>query len=157
MFYFSFLLQSEFADTNDEGIQKATNIQEAVSDEIKNSPLIELCTTENIMDLCSIDENVTIDTVTHAYNENSSCEQGNLLSKVLGNNSISSKISMAITTLKKPTDSITAANPHNGSAIPAKATKPNSWMELFSELDPLANLEAFDLKLSGGSKSSQQT
>ncbi|XP_075160304.1 islet cell autoantigen 1-like protein [Haematobia irritans] len=33
----------------------------------------------------------------------------------------------------------------------------NPWIELFSELDPLANLEAFDLKLNGNGTSSEQT
>ncbi|CAD7006086.1 islet cell autoantigen 1 [Ceratitis capitata] len=38
-----------------------------------------------------------------------------------------------------------------------KTTKSTNWMDLFAELDPLANPEAFDLKLSGGRLNAQQT
>ncbi|XP_053953987.1 islet cell autoantigen 1 [Anastrepha ludens] len=38
----------------------------------------------------------------------------------------------------------------------AKTTKSTNWMDLFAELDPLANPEAFDLKLSGGRVNAQQ-
>ncbi|KAM7358287.1 islet cell autoantigen 1-like protein [Cochliomyia hominivorax] len=38
-----------------------------------------------------------------------------------------------------------------------KNIKTCPWIELFAELDPLANLEIFDLKLNGNSKSFQQT
>ncbi|XP_039966289.1 islet cell autoantigen 1 [Bactrocera tryoni] len=38
----------------------------------------------------------------------------------------------------------------------SKTAKSSNWMDLFAELDPLANPEAFDLKLSGGRLNSQQ-
>ncbi|XP_014090965.1 islet cell autoantigen 1 [Bactrocera oleae] len=38
----------------------------------------------------------------------------------------------------------------------SKTTKSTNWMDLFAELDPLANPEAFDLKLSGGRLNAQQ-
>lgn len=38
-----------------------------------------------------------------------------------------------------------------------KTTNKNPWMELFADLDPLANLDVFDLKLNENSKNFQQT
>ena len=39
-----------------------------------------------------------------------------------------------------------------------KSTKPNHvWMDLFADLDPLANPQAFDMKLSEGRMNSEQT
>lgn len=38
----------------------------------------------------------------------------------------------------------------------SKTAKSSNWMDLFAELDPLANPEAFDLKLSGGRLNAQQ-
>lgn len=38
-----------------------------------------------------------------------------------------------------------------------KNSKQSSWIELFAELDPLGNLEAFDMQLSSGRKNFQQT
>lgn len=45
----------------------------------------------------------------------------------------------------------------NEKKISLKNSKSNQWIELFVELDPLANLDAFDLKISGNNKNSQQT
>ncbi|KAH8398764.1 hypothetical protein KR222_002971 [Zaprionus bogoriensis] len=49
-------------------------------------------------------------------------------------------------------------------AAPAKPQQPsssgssnNAWLELFADLDPLANPQAFDLKLSGGRRVAEQT
>lgn len=33
----------------------------------------------------------------------------------------------------------------------------NAWLELFADLDPLANPQAFDLKMSGGRRVAEQT
>lgn len=38
-----------------------------------------------------------------------------------------------------------------------KSAKQKTWIELFADLDPLCNLEVFDLKINGNLKSSQQT
>lgn len=40
---------------------------------------------------------------------------------------------------------------------PAKTNSNNAWLELFADLDPLANPQAFDLKLSGGRRVAEQT
>ncbi|XP_034482017.1 islet cell autoantigen 1 [Drosophila innubila] len=50
----------------------------------------------------------------------------------------------------------TAAAPASAPA-PAKASSNNPWLELFADLDPLANPQAFDLKLSGGRRVAEQT
>ncbi|KAH8302387.1 hypothetical protein KR044_005903 [Drosophila immigrans] len=53
---------------------------------------------------------------------------------------------------------VAAANKSN----PSKPSQPasnsnNAWLELFADLDPLANPQAFDLKLSGGRRVAEQT
>lgn len=40
---------------------------------------------------------------------------------------------------------------------PAKTNSNNPWLELFADLDPLANPQAFDLKMSGGRRVAEQT
>ncbi|XP_068147837.1 islet cell autoantigen 1-like protein [Drosophila tropicalis] len=47
-----------------------------------------------------------------------------------------------------------AANPAKSQSITANN---NPWLELFADLDPLANPQAFDLKLSGGRSVAEQT
>ncbi|EDW79968.1 uncharacterized protein Dwil_GK12319 [Drosophila willistoni] len=50
--------------------------------------------------------------------------------------------------------SAAAANPAKSQSITANN---NPWLELFADLDPLANPQAFDLKLSGGRSVAEQT
>ncbi|XP_073840770.1 uncharacterized protein [Musca autumnalis] len=150
---------SEYADLkNDDTITTTElDVQDRVdgNDQI-NTPLIELCNSDSIMDLCGIDNNVNIGSSLDAP----SCNDDNLTDQkqqtnLLGHNLLSSKISMALKLKKKQMDPANNFQPDNSPF--AKGLKQKSWIELFADLDPLANLEAFDLKINGNLKSSQQT
>ncbi|XP_060652034.1 islet cell autoantigen 1 [Drosophila nasuta] len=51
---------------------------------------------------------------------------------------------------------VAAPNKSNPSK-PSQQNSNNAWLELFADLDPLANPQAFDLKLSGGRRVAEQT
>ncbi|XP_067647642.1 islet cell autoantigen 1 [Eurosta solidaginis] len=62
---------------------------------------------------------------------------------------------------KLPVDTLAAQNINtiqnsNTESVSKTQTKTTNWVDLFAELDPLANPEAFDLKLSGGRLNTQQ-
>jgi len=47
-----------------------------------------------------------------------------------------------------------------GATVPAASKSQstnNPWLDLFADLDPLANPQAFDLKMSGGRSVAEQT
>ncbi|XP_062136581.1 islet cell autoantigen 1 [Drosophila sulfurigaster albostrigata] len=49
------------------------------------------------------------------------------------------------------------SNPSKPSQQNSSSNSNNAWLELFADLDPLANPQAFDLKLSGGRRVAEQT
>ncbi|XP_034108796.1 islet cell autoantigen 1 [Drosophila albomicans] len=49
------------------------------------------------------------------------------------------------------------SNPSKPSQQNSSSSSNNAWLELFADLDPLANPQAFDLKLSGGRRVAEQT
>ncbi|KAL7733814.1 hypothetical protein ACLKA6_011537 [Drosophila palustris] len=56
-----------------------------------------------------------------------------------------------------PNNMANAAAASASAPAPAKTNSNNAWLELFADLDPLANPQAFDLKLSGGRRVAEQT
>ncbi|KAH8380477.1 hypothetical protein KR009_010917 [Drosophila setifemur] len=62
---------------------------------------------------------------------------------------------------QSPMPSGAAAKPSAGVTTPAapktNQTTNNPWLDLFADLDPLANPQAFDLKMSGGRSVAEQT
>ncbi|ALC43018.1 CG10566 [Drosophila busckii] len=64
------------------------------------------------------------------------------------------------TALPQLSSNATATTPTAATPAPAAGKNANSnnpWFELFADLDPLANPQAFDLKLSGGRRVAEQT
>lgn len=49
------------------------------------------------------------------------------------------------------------ANNKQSQQSSSSSSSSNPWLELFADLDPLANPQAFDLKLSGGRRVAEQT
>lgn len=149
---FFYLLQSDYADLNtEESIPKKLDIQKGTNaNEQNHTPLIELSNNDRLLDLCGIDNNFS----SQLCDDNKATDQKQINS--LGQNARSSKISMAHKLKKKQVDTKTNISVSDN-LNSTKSAKQKTWIELFADLDPLCNLEVFDLKINGNLKSSQQT
>lgn len=136
--------------------------------ELSNGSLVELCNiheNDDIMELYTKNNNDFINII----QENNSCDNGRGPESTNILNSTRSEVrppvqiakDRASTTAKENLPQSTPLNLDKNDAKRKsknkKSSKSNPWIELFADLDPLANLEAFDLKLSGDRKNFQQT
>uniref|UniRef100_A0A1I8N3H6 AH domain-containing protein n=1 Tax=Musca domestica TaxID=7370 RepID=A0A1I8N3H6_MUSDO len=142
---------SDYADLNtEESIPKKLDIQKGTNaNEQNHTPLIEL-SNDRLLDLCGIENNFS----SQLCDDNKATDQKQINS--LGQNARSSKISMAHKLKKKQVDTKTNISVSDN-LNSTKSAKQKTWIELFADLDPLCNLEVFDLKINGNLKSSQQT
>lgn len=58
---------------------------------------------------------------------------------------------------QQPMPSSTVSKPAQGGPQSKAQAANNPWLDLFADLDPLANPQAFDLKMSGGRSVAEQT
>lgn len=151
---FPILLQSEYSDEKDSKSQtQAINTDILDTAATNDNTLIEL--TANVGD-----EELLIPTEPND-NSNMVTQQSIWaglwpLGQALGhsNNNIKSKTNEK--TISDITQQNLNTNENTIAESVSKTTKSTNWMDLFAELDPLANPEAFDLKLSGGRLNAQQ-
>ena len=166
--FFNFLLKDDFIDNNEQN-ECGQKRHETTTEEFLNDNLVELLNNHDNEDVMSFYNDHLEDSKLY---DTSAEKSVNMLKKVLDTktlllsstplrpeiqnckeklNSVESKYSVDKATL----DSSQLSK--NDKKLSLKNSKSNHWIELFAELDPLANLEAFDLKISGNNKNSQQT
>lgn len=166
--FLNFLLKDDFID-NSEQNECSRNRNETTNEEFLKENLVELLNNHDNEDVMSfyndhLDESKLYD---------ASAEKSvNMLKKVLDTKTLllsSTPLRPEIQNCKEKLNSVesiysvdkdtldSSQLSKNDKKLPLKNSKSNHWIELFAELDPLANLEAFDLKISGNNKNSQQT
>lgn len=142
----------------------------------EEKPINECSTEENLLQTCNDEENIMDlyendqSKLIEDTNAKSNDKPADLYSKILNSNfldfskltpmapinSFEAKITGSENnSLEKETKLETSDSVKKGNK--SKNVKPYAWEELFSDLDPLGNLEAFDLKLSAASKNFQHT
>lgn len=156
---FPILLQSEYSDEKDGNSQnQATNTDVLNTAAANDNMLIEL--TAN-----AVDGELLIPTeptqLSNAITQQSVWSGLWPLGQAIGhnNNNVKSKMNdktiLDLTPQNVNSDENITESESESEPV-SKTTKSTNWMDLFAELDPLANPEAFDLKLSGGRLNAQQ-
>uniref|UniRef100_A0A1I8QCU2 Islet cell autoantigen Ica1 C-terminal domain-containing protein n=3 Tax=Stomoxys calcitrans TaxID=35570 RepID=A0A1I8QCU2_STOCA len=151
------LFASDYLDTTEKNLP---DCQDKASDAVENVPLIELSRDDDILDLCSKDDSIDVGTTLPKNGCNKSQSHGPdiFMFKPKEESILSSSSSTVLATPQSALETLVSRpNSCQQESSSTKNSKQSRWMDLFSDLDPLANLDAFDLKLSGGCTSSQPT
>ncbi|XP_011189617.1 islet cell autoantigen 1 [Zeugodacus cucurbitae] len=151
----SLFFESEYSDEQDSKSQvqaTKTDILDTVA--AHDNTLIEL--TAN-----AVDDELLIPTEPETEQSNAFTQQSIWsglwpLGQAIGNGNNNAKTKTNEKTIKDLMPQNVNTNENTNAESHSKTTKSTNWMDLFAELDPLANPEAFDLKLSGGRLNAQQ-
>ncbi|XP_017486201.1 PREDICTED: islet cell autoantigen 1 [Rhagoletis zephyria] len=143
----SLFFESEYSDEKD----KKMHVQDAKIDILETA----LANDNTLIELTSnVDDELIISSEPPAQPNQSIWSGLWPLGQVLGSSNNTNKSKTSESTIVPTAQSLNTAE--NATTEFTKTTKSTNWMDLFAELDPLANPEAFDLKLSGGRLNAQQ-
>lgn len=155
-------MQDDFVDNND-SIVCENNTKESSITELTDGNLVELSYNSEIENVIAYDRNLNDpDEKTDKFGQIHE-KSADMLSKILVSSEQIplSPLQTSPVHLKDIKNKCLERENHHIATNEKKKTlknsKANPWMELFADLDPLANLDVFDLKLNENCKNFQQT
>lgn len=151
----SLFFAEDFVDISPSNENVGKTGEENHFEELSNGSLVELCNiheNDDIMELYTKKDNDFINII----EQQNSCDSGRAAESTNVLNLTHSEV-LPLQIQKDSTAVNAKENDAKRKSKNKKISKSNPWIELFADLDPLVNLEAFDLKLSGDRKNFQQT